>query len=493
MSSDVRSRAITRDRWRTLLTLSHFSIVAMMIALLLGGVAIALLLGGRYGNLGLYAVGGVIVAPVLAIIVILRQDELAATIVIAVQLAVDFYLGLHVVSQVITLALLLAYFLSRSLRYPWAEPRALWLWSLFLVLTIFPALRGATSLYEAAFYYPNIIFGALNIFWLGTVIARDSTCVRRLFKMLAALGTLVAVHTIIQATTGMSLSVTASQAAFLANVSNYQLFGSDVHRVGSFFLDPNWDGTFLAMTLFLPLGLFIESSSFLEKVLYLAELSLIVPALLFTYSIGAWIGACAGMIAFLLFVGRARYRVLLPSIILIAAIELVVFFPLQIGVLFQRAADPTEASVRVAGWQTAIRLIGAYPLTGVGLSHTLYNEFSAPYDLLGRFGSLGLGHPHDSYLELGAMAGLPVLLVFIALLSFAFWQAFRNWARADARTRSLIGIGIAVAVELSINSVSINGWTLPPPAAMGWLILGAVTSPLLSRGLKRHITEKSAT
>lgn len=481
----ILERNMTKTRrWRMVLT--SFSVAAGISVLLLGGMVVAVLLAGDFGNLGFYAVGGAVVLSFLAIILILRQDELAVTITIAIQLYVDWYIGLHIISQVIALVLLGIFALARSPQHPWAEPRALWLWGVFLVLTILPAIRGAVTPFDAAYYYPNVIFGALSFFWLGAIIAQNSTHMQRLFKMLAGFGTLIAAHTIIQATTGKFLFGTPHYDPFLQSVSYFPLYGGGIatHRVGSFFVDPNWDGTFFAMMLFIPLGLFIESSSFLERALYLVELSLMLLALLFTYSLGASVGTLAGIIVFFLFVGRARYRVLLLFLILTGALGVVAFFPNQIALLLQHAANPLEAEVRVAAWQEGLSMISAYPLTGIGLSLTLYNSLSP------RYGPLGLGHPHNSYLELGAMAGLPVLVVFIALLSFALWQAYCNWALADVRARSLIGAGIAAAIAVSVNSVSINAWTLPPLAAIGWLILGTIASPLLSRGLGHQIIKK---
>jgi hypothetical protein len=84
---------------------------------------------------------------------------------------------------------------------------------------------------------------------------------------------------------------------------------------------------------------------------------------------------------------------------------------------------------------------------------------------------------------LGAMAGLPVLITFVALIVFALWWALRNWALADVKARCLLAGGIAAVVMLSVNSWSINGWTLPPIAAIGWLVLGVISSPLLTRSL----------
>jgi O-antigen ligase len=420
--------------------------------------------------------------------VILRQDEIVATLIIAIQLYIDSYLGFHFVSQVMALVLLAVFFLTRSPRHPWVEPRALWLWGLFLALAIIPAIRGATNLFDAAFYYPNIFFGALVMYWLGAVISRDSASIQRLFQMLAGFGTLIALHTIIQAVTGTYLFATQSEEAFLAGVSNYQLAGSNAFRAGSFFIDPDWDGTFLAMMLFLPLGLFFKRSSFPGKVLYLTEVFLMLVALLFTYSTGAWIAACAGFIVFVIFIGRAHNRVLLVLFLAISATVLIVGFPTQIALLLQHASNPSETRLRLGAWQTGIRVIAAFPLTGVGLGLQVYEARSNPYRVPAQY--IPLVHPHDSYLEIGAMAGLPVLIVFIALLLFSLWQSLHNWVRADAQTRSLLCGGIAAIVALSVNSVSINGWTLPPLAALGWMIVGVISSPLISRKLHCQIAKE---
>src|SRR5260221_7162764 len=168
-------------------------------------------------------------------------------LVVAVQVYVDFYWGLHIVSVTIALALLVIFFLARSPRRPWAEPRVLWLWALYLALAIFPAIRGATNAYDTAFYYPNIIFGALILFWLGTLIARDAASVRRFFNILAAFSTLLALISIIQITTGKLLLGSSRFDSFLTSASNYALYQDpSAHRLGSFFIDPNWSGTCFA-------------------------------------------------------------------------------------------------------------------------------------------------------------------------------------------------------------------------------------------------------
>lgn len=479
MKSGVLSRNTSEGGgWRLSFTSAVFPLIVT---------AVALLFGAILGTFDASKLAFVVGAIILVIVVALRQNELAATMIVAAHLYIDWYLGLELVAQVVAVGLLFLFFLARSPQRPWVAPQALWLWCLFLVLTIAPVLRGAQGLYDLAYYYPNIIFGALVAFWLGMVVANNRIRLRTLFKMLAGLGTLLSIHTLFQAMTGTLLFGTSRFDAFLLQVSDFALANSTAQRIGSFFVNPDWNGTFFAMIFFLPLALFVESPALLEKLLYLVEMFLTLVALLFTYSNGAWIGVFAGIIVFVFFVGRAHYRILILFFLIIVAIGVTILFPAQINLQFQHATDPTELSLRLGAWQTALRVINAFPLTGVGLGIYVYEQRAEPYRVPAQY--LPLSHPHNAYLELGAMAGLPVLLVFVALQLFALWQAWRNWILLDERTRSLLSGGIAAVIALSINSLSINGWTLPPLAAVGWLILGAIASPLIMR---KQLTEEES-
>jgi len=109
-------------------------------------ITIGLLVGGMLGRLGPYASGLVIGAIMMILVTILRQDVLAATFVVVTSIYVDWYLGRLFDAQIITLLLLVVFFLARSPQHPWVEPRALWLWFLFLLLGIYPAIQGYQAL-----------------------------------------------------------------------------------------------------------------------------------------------------------------------------------------------------------------------------------------------------------------------------------------------------------------------------------------------------------
>lgn len=424
----------------------------------------------------------------MALLLYFRQDELAATLVLAVSLYIDWYLSVRVTALVMILLLLCVFFLARSPRYPWGEPRALWLWALFLGVAIFPAIRGALTLHDVLLYYPSIVFGAFISYWLGLVIGRNTRSLRRLFQMLAGFGVVIALHTIIQATLHITILASSAADSYLASVSNYELApGTGISRLGSFFIQPNFAGTFFAIMVLIALGLFVESTSIPAKILYLIELLIILPALLFSYSASAWLATIVGIVIFALFVGRSRYRIQILCCIFAVAVVMQVGFSSQINLLLQHATDPSELALRNGVWQTALRVIRAYPLTGVGLGHLAYLERAEPFRTVEQF--IPLDHPHNSYLEWGAMAGIPVLLLFLSLIVLALWQTLRIWAKSGVDTRTLLSAGIAATLALCFNSWSNQGWTLPPLAILGWLILGAISSPLLSKRRDSEIAQ----
>ena len=99
---------------------SIFLILALPAALCLG-VAI-----GLFNPIYAAIVAG---ALVMAIIVLLRLDELIVMLVIAVHILVDSYLGLAVyqIALLMALVLLFACYFGQSANHPWTRPRWFWL------------------------------------------------------------------------------------------------------------------------------------------------------------------------------------------------------------------------------------------------------------------------------------------------------------------------------------------------------------------------------
>jgi O-antigen ligase len=439
-----------------------------------------LVCGGVLGWLGLSACIIVFVGIVLGMAVVWRLDALSVTLLAAIHLYADWYLGFHLIAPGLAIILLLSYYLMRSPMHPWFFPRFYLIWIIFLIVTIYPAISGGLlMMYDAASFYPSDIWGALSMYWLGNIAVSDRVSLRVFFIIFTCFAVLLALHTLYQSITGTVLFSSSRVNDFLssADVAYYQFTGSATQRTGSFFIDPNWNGAFFALVFFLPLGLFVYDTAIWQKLCALLAMMVILLALMCTYSTGAWIAFLFGSGVFLIFMSDVCYSILLPAMALCVVALMMMIFPAQIALQLQHIAANNELSLRIAAWRTALRIIQAYPLTGVGLGHQAYLTRSEAYRVPEQF--IPLSHPHDSYLEWAAMAGIPVLIIFISLLLSALWLAWRNWRSANMSLRSLIGAGIASTITLSINSISINGWTHFALAMIGWLILGAIASPSL--------------
>ncbi|HEU5384248.1 MAG TPA: O-antigen ligase family protein, partial [Ktedonobacteraceae bacterium] len=421
--------------------------------------------------------------------ILLREDELAALFCIVVHVYVDWYLGARYVALGLIMVFLGVRYLTRSPEQVWTLPRMRVLWLLLLLLAIFPALRAYT-LQEGATYYLTIFLAALLTFWLGNMLARDIIHVRRLFSLLAAFSTLLALVTLVQALTGKLALYSPRYDQFITQAHDYVLTkGSSIHRIGGWFVDPDWNGAFLAIVVFLPLSLFFVSSRLWTKALYLGEVALILLALLTTYTTGAWIAAIVALFVFLIFLGNLRSRLLLGGLILLGVAIVLLFFHTQLIRQLEHATTTSDFMIRLTAWQTGLRVIRAFPWTGLGLGLHSY-LYHMPIALHAKGGYYrALGTPQNSYLEVPAMGGVLLGIVFLALLSLAIWGAWRNWRRAESQTRMLLAGGIAAAISLSVNSLGNQGWTVAVLAAMGWLILGLVSSPLLMRNLSRPVAQ----
>src|SRR5437016_5911955 len=89
---------------------SLYAIIGLLIAMLaVGGLEAYCIYTSS-----IYAIPVVIGSLIMAIVVILRQDELAVIVIVAVRLYADWYLGQHFIGLVMALVLLLIFYLMRS-------------------------------------------------------------------------------------------------------------------------------------------------------------------------------------------------------------------------------------------------------------------------------------------------------------------------------------------------------------------------------------------
>jgi O-antigen ligase len=430
------------------------------------------------------AVGAVAVCAAVA----WRLDELLALFALVGCVVIDWYqlvnvsiLRYPIVAPTLATLLIGVLLLSQRQDRTWVRVPHLWLWAALLVLAVpaFARVPAEFSVGSLTFYGLQVLLTPFLLYILGIQLGRDIPTVRRMLAMISGFGAVVAAHTILIAQTGIFLFETSHQASLLVARGNFAFGESGTVRVGSFLLNPDWNGTFLMMMACITAGLYIEGSSRAAKLTYGIELALILSALLFTYSLAALVAAGVGLIVLILMV--RRWRPLIGFIaVLGAAIALVVtVFPAELSSLQEHASDPSGGALRVGVWLTALRVIAAYPITGLGLSQFVYLQGAEPFRV--PMETVQESHPHESYLELAAMGGLPLLIMFLVLLGTVMWGALRVYRSMEPEHRPLLAGAFAAIVGLVVNSLAINGWTLPPPAALAWFVLGLISSPSLTR------------
>ncbi len=423
-----------------------------------------------------------------ALLVVSRRDEITAAMVIVAAVLLDWYqmfgapLQLASIGLFLALALAGVLFFTQSAERPWVSVPRQWLWLLLLALGLYPALHGS-SLTQGVMYYITIFVASPLLYLLGVQVARDLANVRRLLSWLAGFGACVGLHSVLVSETGTFLLATPHINEYLALNNYFRVIGSHTPRAGSFLLNPDWNGAFLAMLLFIPAGLLLTSRSRWMKLFYLGEVLLMLAGLYVTYSLSSLIAVGVGLITFVVLVARAR-RIILSVLGLLGVIGVAVCFVFrtQFNLLMSHASTEGELSLRLGGWETALQVMRAHPF-GIGLGLQTYTDMEAFYRV--PLQTSPLAHPHNAFLELGALAGIPALVVFLILLASVCWLALRAYCQTQKRDRMLLGCVLVSMVVLSVNSLGINAWTLPPLVALAWLMLGAVTSPALRRALQQ--------
>jgi O-antigen ligase len=212
----------------------------------------------------------------------------------------------------------------------------------------------------------------------------------------------------------------------------------------------------------------------------LAVGAVLVCALGFTFSRGAWVGVAIACIALSLRYRWGRKVAVLCAIIAIGAVAWK--GPSVVRALQTGHANTAERRVYV--WKSAARLIRDHPILGVGPDNFIH--YYAPGNdkyLKGCRPGLGymdqaaadepcLSHPHNEFLDFWLSAGIAGLVAFLWLM-IAFWRnVFAALNRVDGAARILL-LGAAGAMLASlIHGFVDNFYFLADLSVIIWLLCG---------------------
>lgn len=309
-----------------------------------------------------------------------------------------------------------------------AENRLLFLYSLFLIASIFVAQNKTVA-------------------FLGSAARRDGVL---MFFNYVAIYLLARRSTMEEELVFKGLCVSACLISILALLQSYQLdppflqLYSESWKGTAFSLmgNPNFLGTFLVLVI--PLGLYfaLEKKKWWGYLVY----SLVFLALLATRTRGSWIGGAFAFIAYF-FLSREKkkgiqgfYRTwiafaLLSAILLVFFIFTATFdFQQRLFSLFQDGFDVISGdddadqagSSRVYIWKKTIGLIKRKPLLGYGVENMSYAMHQAYHDeIVADYGTFrNWDKAHNEFLNIAVSSGIPSLIVYLGFLFAAFKKGF---------------------------------------------------------------------
>jgi O-antigen ligase len=250
--------------------------------------------------------------------------------------------------------------------------------------------------------------GWMSIFFLTVNNVKDKNQFKRLLSILFIFTSIAAAYGIWQSLTKMDFMHTAKG------------LHAGLPRSTGFFNHYMTFAGYLNMVFPLTFGLVLfgsAKSSFgelrrgLQKsqlILGLAGLLMLV-ALVFTYTRGAWIGFLAGLI----FMGVLRSRkvlfISLGAIILIV-VTLAVFPRSSVSRRAASIFNPASTD-RLSMWKSSLKIVKDYALTGVGWESfgKIYPEYISP-------GTYRSPHAHNNFLNVAVESGMLGLGIFLWLL-----------------------------------------------------------------------------
>jgi len=249
----------------------------------------------------------------------------------------------------------------------------------------------------------------------------------------------------------------------------FLLFGRFMRAYGTF-EQPNPYGGYLGLTLPLAASLAVEPRSWAGRLAALTALLLMGVALVMSWSRGAWLGFAAALLAIAMARGRwtailaggamgllvvalvLNSAHLLPSILAQRFAGLSAYFTMP----DVTAAEVTEANYalveRVAHWQAAIRMWADRPWLGVGVGNyaEVYPAYALPH------WPDPLGHAHNTYLNMGAEAGLVGVVCYLIFCTSALWQALRAIQSTNGLPRAMALGTLGALAHLGIHSMFDN-------------------------------------
>lgn len=336
----------------------------------------------------------------------------------------------------------------------------LFFWLLFffwLVLSLLWSLARSTSLVELARFFSFIVS-----YLLGLILIKTSHDLTRLVKVII-----------------FSALIPLAVAAYQF-INHSGLIEGEQNRLYGTFVHPNMLAFFIVFIITLTTFIWLNiKRTRVDRYVYLLLSLVLLTALLFTYTRGAYLI----LLALIFIVGLLKFRKFLYVSLLFLFLFYLVTPTLQdrVNSLFQ--SDPySSISWRVDLWRDEISYIKQSPLKGYGsgLASTVIAN--------NRDWRLGSTEPHNDFLRVALDSGLLGLTLYIFLLVSLLWNLKNNYFLTSAPRLKMLNLFI-LAFALALFALSAGDNILDDTALQWsfWVLVGALMAVSTSSKLSAKL------
>jgi len=363
------------------------------------------------------------------------------------------YITLHL-NEVLISAVLGAWLLGILIQRRW---RAL---SWYEVLWAVPFIIGlALSAYNAV-YLSSVVKQILRwlelilLAWYVGNVMRPREAIKAVVNALLIVGTLTCILGIVQTLAGPEAGINAGRQWLT-------LYNNSTMRAYSTFGHSNQFAGYIILLIPLAFVQFMEETLLLFRILIGAATLIMITALVFTFSRGAWV-ATALMGGVLIYLNVPKKIILIAT--LVVAVGLTIYLlnqgPLQKAqrsvveraVSFKQPAKDDSFNFRIVCAQTACKMFVRHPWIGFGAGEYLVNirkYFDEKYYAWQAIDT----HIHNLYLQILVESGIVGLAGFLLWIGYCLVVQVRGFLRlAAGYDRQLLSACIAGAMAFMIHN-----------------------------------------
>lgn len=281
----------------------------------------------------------------------------------------------------------------------------------------------------------------------------------------------------------------------VASIAGFALFSSeDNSRATGLFGNAQTLSSVLMMLLPVAAVVAITEKGMNRQLAAQVATVMMAACLLLTQTRSSWLGAAVGFVVLgsltLLAASRNRkpgfaakkHEVVLPVMLLVAAIGFFVIAWPNTAAFFQRATTLANASsqktfqMRQSEWNQSLSMFKSNPWTGVGPGMVAYyrGEGLQPGQIRSAIYAPSFGDmTHNFWLQTAAETGIPGVLFMGAIVIAFLAGGVRRVLNMDAGIRrSLLMASIAGITGFCVDSFSNPSWQLSQASMFLWLVLG---------------------